>query len=84
MIWIDEPAHGRFRKKLTNESCVEKLVETRLPTLVESLNKLGLTAYTGKHRPMRLPIDDESLKLLGNASHATQMPLTTLMRLVIS
>jgi hypothetical protein len=89
VIWITDSIRGSFRRhrdesRLTNERAISKLVDTRLPKLVASLQKLGLTKQGSKHRPLRLPIDDASLDALNKASHATNMPLTTLLRLVIS
>ena len=88
VIWTTDSVRSSFRKSrdesdLTNERAVSKLVATRLPKLVASLQKMGLTKQTGKHRPLRLPVDDDALKALSKASHSTQMPLTTLLRLCI-
>lgn len=89
VIWVTDALRNSFRKHrdeadLTNEVAIEKLVATKLPKLVKSLNQLGLTKQGSKHRPLRLPIDDASLEALSKASHATNMPLTRLLELVIS
>jgi hypothetical protein len=89
VIWVTDALRNSFRKErdsadLTNEKAIEKLVSTRLPKLVASLQKLGLTKQGSKHRPLRLPIDDTSLAALSKASQQTEVPLVTLLRLIIS
>lgn len=73
----------RMEQDTTNETLLRTAVETKLDSLVESLNALGLNADTEDKRPIRLPMSDETLTALKVASENTGLPQAVLMTLVL-
>lgn len=73
----------RERAGMTNEVFLSRTMERRLGSLVESLKLLGFKADEEPKFPARLPLSDETLFALRDASEATGLPQSTLLNLVL-